>query len=92
MDTFSQAATVENTFPYVPTIEDTLLQVIIAKKIIRDAFTNFAWLILFNIFLSDLFLEINAVSFTSYADNNTVYDSPENIDNIIKKNISVVIE
>ena len=39
--------------------------------------------ILFKIFLSDLFLGMNYVSFASYADENTVYDSAESIDTMI---------
>ena len=39
--------------------------------------------ILFNIFLSDLFLVVQNVDFASYADDNTIYDAGENIDEII---------
>ena len=36
--------------------------------------------ILFNIFLSDLFLVISDTDFSSYADDNTLYDSGNSID------------
>ena len=39
--------------------------------------------ILFNIFLSDLFLVISNTDFSSYADNNTIYDSGNSIDDVI---------
>ena len=39
--------------------------------------------ILFNIFLSDLSLVINDVDFSSYADDNTIYDSGNSIDEVI---------
>ena len=39
--------------------------------------------ILFNIFLSDLFLVIQNVDFSSYAGNNTIYDAGDNIDEVI---------
>ena len=39
--------------------------------------------ILFNIFLSDLFLVINDTDFSSYADDNTIYDSGNSIDEVI---------
>ena len=39
--------------------------------------------ILFNIFLNDLFLAVQNVDFASYADDNTIYDAGENIDEII---------
>ena len=39
--------------------------------------------ILFNIFLSDLFLVINDIDFSSYADDNTIYDSGNSIDEVI---------
>ena len=39
--------------------------------------------ILFNIFLSDLFLVINDTDFSSYADDNTIYDSGSSIDAVI---------
>ena len=39
--------------------------------------------ILFNIFLSDLFLIVQNVDFASYADDNTIYNSSENIDDVI---------
>ena len=39
--------------------------------------------ILFNIFLSDLFLVVQNVDFASYADDNTIYSSAENIDEVI---------
>ena len=38
---------------------------------------------LFNVFLSDLFLVINDIDFSSYADDNTIYDSANSIDNVI---------
>ena len=40
-------------------------------------------LILFNIFLSDLFLVVQNVDFASYADDNTIYNSIENINDVI---------
>ena len=39
--------------------------------------------ILFNIFLSDLFLVVQNVDFASYTDNNTIYDAIDNIDEVI---------
>ena len=39
--------------------------------------------ILFNIFLSDLFLVVQNVDFASYADDNAIYNSSENIDDAI---------
>ena len=39
--------------------------------------------ILFNIFLSDLFLVINDTNFSSYDDDNTIYDSGNSIDDVI---------
>ena len=39
--------------------------------------------ILFNIFLSDLFLVISDTDFSSYADDNTIYDSGNSIDEVI---------
>ena len=39
--------------------------------------------ILFNIFLSDLFLVISATDFSGYADDNTIYDSGNSIDEVI---------
>ena len=39
--------------------------------------------ILFNIFVSDLFLVEQNVDFTSYAGNNTIYDAGDNIDEAI---------
>ena len=39
--------------------------------------------ILFNIFLSDLFLVINNTGFSSYTDDNTIYDSGNSIDDVI---------
>ena len=39
--------------------------------------------ILFNIFLSDLFLVISNTDFSSYADDNTIYDSGKSIDDVI---------
>ena len=39
--------------------------------------------ILFNIFLSDLFLVVQNVDFASYADDNTIYDAGDNIDEVI---------
>ena len=38
---------------------------------------------MFNIFLSDLFLVISNIDFSSYADDNTIYDSGNNIDDVI---------
>ena len=35
--------------------------------------------LLFNIFLSDLFLIVNDVNITSYADDNTLYDSCDTV-------------
>ena len=40
-------------------------------------------LILFNIFLSDLFIVISNTGFSTYADDNTIYDSGNNIDDVI---------
>lgn len=39
--------------------------------------------ILFNIFLSDLFLVVQNIDFASYADDNTIYNTGENIDEVI---------
>ena len=39
--------------------------------------------ILFNIFLSDLFHVMQNVDFVSYADDNTIYDVGDNIDEVI---------
>ena len=39
--------------------------------------------ILFNIFLSDLFLVISNTDFSSYADDNTIYDFDKSIDEVI---------
>ena len=39
--------------------------------------------ILFDIFLSDLFLVVKDVSFTIYADHNTIYQSVRNIDDAV---------
>ena len=39
--------------------------------------------ILFNIFISDLFLVISDTDFSSYADDNTIYDSGNSIDEVI---------
>ena len=39
--------------------------------------------ILFNIFLSDLFLVAKDVNFASYVDDNTVYQSGRNVDDVI---------
>ena len=39
--------------------------------------------ILFNIFLSDLFLVAQNVDFASYADDNRIYDAGDNIDEVI---------
>ena len=39
--------------------------------------------ILFNIFLSDLFLMISDTDFSSYADDNTIYDSGNSIEEVI---------
>ena len=39
--------------------------------------------ILFNIFLSDLFLFVQDVDFASYADDNTIYDAGDSIDEVI---------
>ena len=41
--------------------------------------------ILFNIFLSDLFLVVKDVNFASYADDNTIYQSANNVDDVIKE-------
>ena len=40
-------------------------------------------LILFNIFLSDLFLVVKIVDFANYGDDNTIYDASDNIDEAI---------
>ena len=42
--------------------------------------------ILFNIFLSDLFLVVQNVDFASYAGSSTIYDAGDNIDEIFKTN------
>ena len=39
--------------------------------------------ILFNIFLSDLFLVAKDVNFASYVDDNTIYQSGRNVDDVI---------
>ena len=39
--------------------------------------------ILFNVFLSDLFLFVQDVDFASYADDNTIYDAGDSIDEVI---------
>ena len=39
--------------------------------------------ILFNIFLSDLFLDVQNVDSASYADDNTIYDAGDSIDEVI---------
>ena len=39
--------------------------------------------ILFNIFLSDLFLIVDDIDIANYADNNTIYKEHENIDDLI---------
>ena len=39
--------------------------------------------ILFNIFLSELFLFVQNVDFASYADENTIYDAGGSIDEVI---------
>ena len=39
--------------------------------------------ILFNIFLSDLFLDVQNVDSASYADYNTIYDAGDSIDEVI---------
>ena len=39
--------------------------------------------ILFNTFLSDLFLAMKETEFTSYADNNTLYDTGNTIEDVI---------
>ena len=39
--------------------------------------------ILFNIFLSDLFLVICDTNFSNYADDNTIYDSCYSIDDVV---------
>ena len=41
--------------------------------------------ILLNIFLSDLFLVLQNVDFASYADDNTIYDADDNIDEVINR-------
>ena len=41
------------------------------------------WSILFNIFLSNLFLIMKETEFTSYADDNTLYDAGNSIEDII---------
>ena len=41
------------------------------------------WSILFNIFLSNLFLITKETEFTSYADDNTLYDAGNSIEDII---------
>ena len=37
----------------------------------------------FNVFLSDFFLVVQNVNFASYADDNTIYDAGDNIDEVI---------
>ena len=39
--------------------------------------------VLFNIFLSDLFLVVQNVDFVSYADDNTIYNAGDNVDEVI---------
>ena len=39
--------------------------------------------ILFNIFLSDLFLIVKYVNFSCYTDDNTIYQSGRNVDDVI---------
>ena len=39
--------------------------------------------ILFNIFLSDLFLIVDDIDIANYADDNTIYKEHENIDDLI---------
>ena len=39
--------------------------------------------ILFNIFLSDLLLVVKDVNFANYADDNTIYQSGRNVDDVI---------
>ena len=39
--------------------------------------------ILFNLFLSDLFLVVKDVNFANYADDNTIYQSANNVDDVI---------
>ena len=39
--------------------------------------------ILFNIFLSDLFLVISGTDFSSHADDNAIYDSANSVDDVI---------
>ena len=45
--------------------------------------TLYLGLFLYNIFLSDLFLVISDTDFCSYADDNTVYNSGNSIDEVI---------
>ena len=40
-------------------------------------------LILFNIFLSDLFFVVDNADFASYADDNAIYDAGDNIEEVI---------
>ena len=40
--------------------------------------------ILFNIFLSDFFLVVKDVNFPSYTDDNTIYKSGRNVDDVTK--------
>ena len=47
--------------------------------------------ILFNIFLSGLFLVVKDVNFASYADDNTIYQSGRNVDNVIN-NLQLSVE
>ena len=51
--------------------------------------------ILFNIFISDLFLVIKDVDFASYADDNTIYQSGRTVDDVIngfcRKSFPVVL-
>ena len=41
-------------------------------------------LILFNIFLGDVFLILNDIDFPSYADDNTFYKACDNVDFVVK--------
>ena len=45
--------------------------------------------ILFNIFISDLFLAVKEVNFTCYADDNTIYQLGKTVDDI-RKSFQVV--
>ena len=46
-------------------------------------FVSVFWPMLFNIFLSDLLLIIKETEFTSYADDNTLYDAGNTIEDVI---------